>query len=440
VRRLSARPEVAGLFLYEPIGILDLDNSMKVARANSTVASGFKGTGVKVAVWEPGPDVLTDLRVEAFFDPAVTGTSNHARLVTAIIKNRQSSGEQGYAPNARTFSANSFDIKALNWAIVTKECSVINQSFHDPSEETSGAFSAEDLIKDYYATHYPFPTVVLASGNQSTTGVEFVNHKGYNTIVVGSHNDSADRMAASSVFKNPTSPHSDRELPEVCANGEAVKAAGHTDSGTSFASPAVAGSVAVIQRVAQRLKVWPEGCRAVIMAGAGRNVRGKTWWDDVRRREDGRDGAGALDTRESVRIARKPSSRNGAAARRGWDVGTLRSTDFAANGRSTFKYQVEVPESGSSKHIRVALAWSSKVTYEDDPTQTPPIKNVVSTLTMDLDLHLYEGSRLVDWSSSFDNNYEIIDFEGKPGTTYDIVIRRWSGNDWVWFGIAWSVF
>jgi hypothetical protein len=440
VRRLSARPEVAGLFLYEPIGILDLDNSMKVARAKATVASGFKGTGVKVAVWEPGPDVLTDLRVEAFFDPAVTGTSNHARLVTAIIKNRQSSGEHGYAPNARTFSANSFDIKALNWAIVTKECSVINQSFHDASEETSGALSAEDLIKDYYATHYPFPTVVLASGNQTTTGVEFVNHKGYNTIVVGSHNDSADRMAASSVFRNPTSPHLDRELPEVCANGEAVTAAGHTDSGTSFASPAVAGSVAVIQRVAQRLKVWPEGCRAVIMAGAGRNVRGKTWWDDVRRRVDGRDGAGALDTRESVRIARKPSPRNGAAARRGWDVGTLRSTDFAANGRSTFKYQVEVPESGSSKHIRVALAWSSKVTYVDDPTQTPPIKNVVSTLTTDLDLHLYEGSRLVDWSSSFDNSYEIIDFEGKPGTTYDIVIRRWSGNDWVWFGIAWSVF
>ena len=442
VTRLSARPEVAGLFLYEPEGILDLDNSMKIARAKSTVASGFKGTGVKVAVWEPGPDVLTDLRIEASFDPATTGTSNHARLVTAIIKNRQSGAEHGFAPNAKTFSANSFDIKALNWAIVTKECSVINQSFHDASEETSGALSAEDLIKDYYATHYPFPTVVLASGNQSTPGVvEFVNHKGYNTLLVGSHNDSADRMASDSVFRNPTSPHSDRELPEVCANGEAVTAAGVVSlSGTSFASPAVAGSVAVIQKVAQRLKVWPEGCRAVIMAGAGRNVRGKTWWDDVRRRVDGRDGAGALDTRQSVRIAQKPSARNGAAARRGWDVGTLRSTDFAANGRSTFKYQVEVPATGSSKHIRVALAWSSKVTYVEDTSRTPPIKNVVSTLTTDLDLHLYEGSRLVDWSSSFDNSYEVIDFQGKPGTTYDIVIRRWSGTDWVWFGIAWSVF
>lgn len=439
VRKLSARPEVAGLFLYETRGIDNLDDSMKIARANSTVASGFKGTDVKVALWERGPDVLTDLRVEAFFDTAQTNKSQHARLTTAVIKNRQSGGPHGYAPNAKIFSANSYDIKALNWAIVTQQCSVINQSFHRDSEETDGAFSAEDLIKDYYATHYPFPTIVHASGNQSTAGVEFVNHKGYNALVVGNHNDKADAMDTGSVFRNPTSPHSDRELPDVCANGDSVSAVGVSAGGTSFASPAVAGSVAVIQRVAQRLKVWPEGCRAVIMAGAGRNVRGKTWWDDVRRRVDGHDGSGALDTRESVRIAQKPSARNGAAARRGWDVGTLRSSDFAANGRSTFKYQVEVPATGSSKQIRVALAWSSKVTYDTDTTQTPPIKNVVSRLTTDLDLHLYEGGRLVDWSCSFDNSYEIIDFQGKPGTTYDIVIRRWSGTDWVWFGIAWSV-
>ena len=258
--------------------------------------------------------------------------------------------------------------------------------------------------------------------------------------MVGNHNDAANRMDSDSVFKNPTSPHSDRELPDVCANGDGVTAAGVTNSGTSFASPAVAGSVAVIQQLAPRLKAWPEGCRAVIMAGAGRNVSGKTWWDDVRHRVDGVDGAGALDTRESARIARAPSSRNGAAARRGWDAGTVRDADFGPNGRSTFKYQVKVPVGGSAKRtIRVALAWSSKVTYTDDTTQTPPIKNVASTLTTDLDLHLYEGTRLVDWSSSFDNSYEIIDFQGKAGTTYDIIIRRWSGTDWVWFGVAWTV-
>jgi hypothetical protein len=247
-------------------------------------------------------------------------------------------------------------------------------------------------------------------------------------------------MRPTSVFRNPTSTHQDRELPDVCANGDKVTAVGVTMGGTSFASPAVAGSVALIQNAANALQNWPEGCRAILLAAAGRNVRGKTWWDDVSHRVDGRDGAGALDAREGVRIARARATRNAAAARRGWDVGTLHSSDFEANGKSRFRYQVAVPAGNAPKLVRVALAWSSKVTYDADPTQTPPIKNVKSTLTVDLDLHLYEGNRLVAWSSSFDNSYEVVDFQGKPGTTYDIVIRRWSGTDWVWHGIAWTVF
>ena len=40
---------------------------------------------------------------------------------------------------------------------------------------------------------------------------------------------------------------------------------------------------------------WPEGCRAILMASAGRNVAGSTWWQDVVSRRDARDGAGAVD-------------------------------------------------------------------------------------------------------------------------------------------------
>ena len=61
-------------------------------------------------------------------------------------------------------------------------------------------------------------------------------------------------------------------------------------------------------------------------------------------------------------------------------------------------------------------------------------------VTVDLDLYVYQGTRLVAWSSSFDNSYEVVDFQGTPGTSYDIVIRRWSGTDWVWYGVAWTVF
>jgi hypothetical protein len=346
----------------------------------------------------------------------------------------------GYAPECLTFSANSYDVKALHWAVVTKQCRVINQSFHRASEETSGAMSSDDLIKDYLATHVPFPTIVHAAGNQSTSGVEFVNHKGYNAVVVGNHDDTARHMESSSVFRNPTSTHQDRELPDLCANGDAVTAVGLTMTGTSFSSPAVAGSVALLQSTAGTLGSWPEGCRAILLASAGRNVRGRTWWDDVSHKTDGRDGAGALDIREGVQIARVRATRNGTAARRGWDVGSLYSSDFDTNKRSRFKYQIAVPAGDKARPVRVGLAWSSKVTYDTDSSATPPIKNVVSTLTVDLDLQVYDGTQLIAWSSSFDNSYEVVDFRGTPGKTYDIVIRRWSGTDWVWFGVAWTVF
>jgi hypothetical protein len=441
IARLSARPEVAGLYLHEPQGIDDLTDSMRIARATPVVDAGLRGTNIRVALWEKGPDVLTDLRIEAFYDAAQTNKSNHARLTTAIIKNRQAAGPHGYAPDAKTYSANSYDLKALNWAITTQVCRVVNQSFHRAAEETSGAMSADDLIKDYFATHYPYPTIVHAAGNQSPTATtEFVNHKGYNSVVVGNHDDAARLMRPTSVFRNPTSTHQDRELPDLCANGDNVTAVGLTMGGTSFASPAVAGSVALLQNADNTLLNWPEGNRAILLAAAGRNVVGRTWWDDAVHRVDGVDGAGALDTSAGVRIARARAARNNRAARCGWDVGTLYSADFAGNGRSRFAHRIAIPAGGTPRPVRVGLAWSSKITYVSDSTLTPPVKNVVSTLTVDLDLEVYQGTRLVAWSSSFDNSYEVVDFQGTPGTTYDIVIRRWSGTDWVWYGVAWMVF
>jgi hypothetical protein len=45
----------------------------------------------------------------------------------------------------------------------------------------------------------------------------------------------------------------------------------------------------------------------------------------------------------------------------------------------------------------------------------------------------------VGYSGSWDNSYEIAEFVGLPGKTYTIKIRRWSGTDSTWYGIAWTV-
>jgi hypothetical protein len=75
---------------------------------------------------------------------------------------------------------------------------------------------------------------------------EYVNHKGYNTLSISNHDDKSLLISGASVYRNPSSPHGDRELPELCANGEAVTTLGLTKSGTSFSSPAVAGVVAFL--------------------------------------------------------------------------------------------------------------------------------------------------------------------------------------------------
>ena len=159
---------------------------------------------------------------------------------------------------------------------------------------------------------------------------------------------------------------------------------GLTFSGTSMAAPAVAGAAAMIQEANATLRSWPEGCRAILMAAATRNPAGGTWHSDLVAGVDAADGAGALDAAEAVRIAgsrRSPNTATG--SRRGWDVGTVRSADIGRDGFLTSTYRVTVPRLLFGAHVKVALAWDSKVSTFDLFGITLPIS---SRLTVDLDL------------------------------------------------------
>lgn len=433
IRRLADLQEVAMVYLYDPKGIDDLGNSIGIAQSDNAHALGYNGSNIKVAVYEQGPDDTTNLAITARYrnDPTV---SQHSRHTHGIVKNIERNAPHGHAPDCQLHSANDYDLAAIRWA-ADQGCTVISQSFHRDEEQTSASLSFDDVYKDWLALHWPYPTICEAAGNGADT--EFVNHKGYNRLAVANHNDTATGMAGDTVFRNPDSDHGDRELPEISANGTAVTAVGLTLGGTSMAAPAVAGSTACIQEANSVLKSWPEGCRAIQLAAAKLNPDGGNWWSDIVAGDDGVDGTGALNTLQAVRIAEQRKGRNNRAAPRGFDVGTLRSADIGRNGETTFSYNISVPGNIFFHHyVKVALAWDSDVREFNLFGITIPIASV---LTLDLDLKIYDsGGNLVGYSGSYDNSYEIAEFRAAPGETYTIKIRRWSGSDNVWYGIAWN--
>jgi hypothetical protein len=441
LRGLSRDEAVGAIYFDDRTAINDLGNSIAVARSNQAHALGFDGTGVRVAVFEGGPSDTTDLSFAGRYTnnpPA----SSHARLTSAIIKNTEPRQPHGHAPDCALYSANSSDNDALRWAVRDQHCTVISQSFHRSNEPGSSTLQSDDVLKDWLALRWPYPTIVQAAGNFwegddddiHPPENEYVNHKGYNTLSVGNHDDSAGAMSGDSVFRNPATPHGDRELPEIAANGTTVSAVGEgASTGTSFAAPAAAGVVALLQDVDPVLTSWPEGCRAIMLAAAGRNVRDGTWWQDVSSGVDGRDGAGAVDASAGIAIARQRRWRNASASRHGWDVGTLSSSAIGRDGLATFRYHIHVPPLLLVPRVKVALAWDSAVsTFINFP--------LFSRLTVDLDLSVRDShGRTVGSSASWDNSYEIVEFAAKSGESYEIVIRRWSGTDDVWFGVAWTV-
>lgn len=178
--------------------------------------------------------------------------------------------------------------------------------------------------------------------------------------------------------------------------------------------------------MARRLSCNPTG---------GRRPR---WVDDLGKKIDQSDGSGALNAQLCVLIAQQRRERGVAATPRGWDVGTLSTADFGTNHLSTFRYHLLVPPPAIFVPrliytVKVALAWDSKLTSNAAGVKT-------SILTIDLDQIILNRQVVqVVQSASYDNSYEIAEFNGVAGETYEIIIRRWCGTDDVWFGLAWNV-
>ncbi len=422
----------------EGIGHPEINSAVPTIRANQ-VWPYSKGLGVKVAVVEGDGIAFANPYIKdgSYYNSASPNIGSHATTIAGVIASTHAT-YKGVAPKVDLLSGNSQDweeanlIAATDWAL-TQGVNVISLSFW--LEPLDMYVNVMDRYYDYISINAPYPTVVKSAGNRGEDdGYVTSPGKGWNTIAVGAINDwdtkdwnlpNKDNMAPYSSYIDPISSHGDREKPEVAAVGGNILDDGTVESGikstntgipwitpsvssgTSFAGPAVAGEAALLIAKNAYLKSWPEGVRAAIFASAVHNIEGSS-------RLSEKDGMGGVQAKEAYNIV--------------------------ANNQISFSYVylADMPitktfDVTAGKKVRVAISWSSKLPsgYGDD------------RLTADLDLLVRTpGGGPIRYSTSYDNNYEIVEFKAPTSGTYTVEIEsaRWDADSpFEWLGYAYSI-
>jgi hypothetical protein len=397
---------------------------------------GAKGSGVKIAVLESGtPTVSTACFNLGAIQDTTGAPSSHMTSSLGIIGNRYQSGNcngpwQGYAPEAGILVANASSYTdGYDWAKL-QGVNVVTMSWHFPSEETSGALHSRDVYFDYGVTHSPWPTIFASAGNQADpTNGAYASGKGYNFFGVGNvlNDGDGDRcndvISSSSSWKDPTSPHGDREVPEIASPGSRHDLLGTSFGGTSAATPVTASIAAVLMSHNPNVKIWPEAIRSILLATANfQDADGAVW----SKYADGKDGTGLANTLYGAWTSGR-REQNPVAQFRAHDYGSMGASDFSAG---VFNKTWKAYTFTTNAAIRVALTWNSKTTSTSS-----------SVLDADLDLWVRDpNNNLVAYSTTWDGSYEFVEFTPTLTGEYTIEIRGYTvpSDFFSYYGVAWT--
>lgn len=410
--------------------------------ADWTSGSGDQGNGVRVGVVEYHNAANTgDLAGQVVQRYSTTGqivTNIHPTWVAGAIGSRSSTW-RGTAPGAQIVSAGTGGysaslatdraiIAAADWSVSPSggDVDILNASI---GQDTSTG--AEEARRYFDSIAWEDNRlVVAASGNYSTFGNWDVVSPGtgHNVMTVGGVNDRNTGATGDDIlwyspgsdgasYRDPSNAawnaHGDFNKPNLSAPAVSVRTAnGTTGSGTSIASPIVAGIAAQLVARAPTLANWPEGTRAVLTAGALRRTPmpgGGTSTDH--------EGSGTASALWSNRILD-----NGPWG--GWTIDALTSPSDSETR--------DIPVVKGQK-VRVALAWSSHTSGSSNLGKS-------DVLTGDLDLVVRQPDGTVVGSYSFDNSYEVLDVTVNSTGTMRIEVRstRFDAESEP-FGLAWAL-
>ena len=306
-----------------------------------------------------------------------------------------SSGTGGYSPSIANDRA---IIAAADWAISAAggDADIVNTSL--VQDTATGAAEARryfDAIA-YESGRLP----VSAAGNFVNFNNWTVGSPGtaWNVLTVGGIDDrgtlatSDDRVwyvpgSNGANYADPpgTAWNADGDFnkPDVAAPAVGVRTAnGLAASGTSVATPIVAGIAAQLMARSPTLATWPEAVRAIVIAGAVRH----TVMPDGSVNAD-HEGAGTVNALWANRIIGQGDSPYG-----GMTFGTM-----SAGTRPAVSIEVT-----AGQRVRVALAWSSHT--------SGAMLTKADTLTADLDLRVTLPGGATRGSYTLDNANEWVEF------------------------------
>lgn len=444
VDEVAALPNVSSLGL-ERTWATAMSSAGPAVQANWTGGNEDQGAGVRVAVVEyHNVRNSGDLsgRVVASHSTsgslAYTGSGlDHPTWVAGAIAGRGS--YPGVAPGAVIVSSSTGGggasltrdrqlISAADWAASSSggDADVVNASI---GQDTA---TGSEEARRYFDSmvHEDGRLAVAAAGNFTTFGHWDILSPGtaYNVLTVGGIDDRGtsgrtdDRIwyypgsnGSNYHDRSGTSwnPHGDYNKPNVSAPAASVITAnGLGASGTSVASPIVAGIAAQVISRLPSLALRPEATRAIIMAGA----INRSPMPDGSKNAD-HEGTGTASALWANRLLTAGDSGNG-----GHRMGSMTA------GQAVTQEIAVV----AGQKVKVVLTWNSR-------TSGTTISNRTDRLSADLDLRIVQPDGSVVGSYTFDNNYEWVEFTPARSGTARIEIRqsRFDASS-ERYGLAWA--
>ena len=405
-----------------PISISNINTITKVNSVHTSSNYGYTGRGVKVGVFDIG---LPDTSKFSNLDIRKTITNvngipaeKHASTVLEVVSS--------VAPNAEYYLAASntgVDDLAVIEELLDCGVNVITSSCSIGGGMSGCKYEQIEIWLDHIAYQHDVHFVQAAGnmGGGSTNGGVTGPGPGcmaYNIVVVGNINANGTLTYSDDVIDPKSSYYSGVNLankPDICAPATGMISKFYTapTGGTSFATPQVAGVIALLCEQRPALKTQQTSVKAILTAGTNfasphcytpSNANYKIY------------GSGLLDCVGACYVA-----------------GNYRYLNSSIASGSTSKTHTFTVNSSDSR-IRVSLAFNMRsIASGDDHNHITYLK------LSDLDIQVKDPSgRVVGTSRTSNNNVEIVDFVPTTTGKYSIVVTRVDKlSETVYYGLAW---